>query len=82
MVVKATNTKEKIWTEYGNIIDGTKRLLFGSSHWSVKFIYREANNIAHKLAKLAFTFSKEKVRIEDGPIHITNSILSKKYCND
>lgn len=39
-------------------------------------MYREANNIAHKLAKLAFTYAEEMVWIEEGPIRITNFILS------
>lgn len=45
-------------------------------------MYREANNIAHKLANLAFDYTEERVWIEEKPIQIRNSILSEKYCND
>lgn len=34
----------------------------------IKFMYRESNNIAHRLAKLALAFSDERVWIKDGPI--------------
>lgn len=37
----------------------------GRLNWGVKFVHREANNIAHKLAKLAFALLAEKVWIEE-----------------
>lgn len=67
MVVKATSNEEML-TDYGTWL-------------SVNFTYRETNNIAHKLARLALTFSEE-VWIEDGPIQILTSVSSEIYCND
>lgn len=51
-------------------------------NWEVRFVYREANNIAHKSAKLAFSLSDERVWMDDDPIEMTNDLLKEIYCND
>lgn len=47
-------------------------------NWGVKFVYREANIISHKLAKLALTFSYERVWIEEGLVDIIQDLQRKK----
>lgn len=82
MVVKVVNSDKEVWTDHENVTKDAKRILPVNSNWSIRYVYREANNIAHKLAKLAFDFSEERVWIEDDPLQISNSILSEKYCNN
>lgn len=65
-----------------NIIEDVRMLVTNRLNWGARFVYREANNIVHKLAKLAFSIFDEKVWIEHGPIEITNDILKEKHCND
>lgn len=45
-------------------------------------MYREANTIAHKLSKLAFKYTDERVWIEECPIEILSDIRKERYCND
>ncbi|KAF5441798.1 hypothetical protein F2P56_036997 [Juglans regia] len=82
VVVNATISGEEIEAEYGNIIEDVRRVINGRLNWGIRFIYREANCIAHKLAKLAINSSNERVWIEDSPIEIKNDLLKEKYCND
>ncbi|XP_040988095.1 uncharacterized protein LOC121235763 [Juglans microcarpa x Juglans regia] len=82
LVVNVTISGEEIGAEYGSILEDVRRVMYGRLNWSIWFIYREANCIAHKLAKLAFNFSDERVWMEDSPIEIKNDVLEEKYCND
>ncbi|KAF5472463.1 hypothetical protein F2P56_009180 [Juglans regia] len=82
LTFNATSSGEEIWAEYENIIEDIKKVMPERSNWCIKFVYREATNIAHKLAKLALTFYDEKEWIEEGPVEITNDMLKEKYCND
>ncbi|XP_040992691.1 uncharacterized protein LOC121239502 [Juglans microcarpa x Juglans regia] len=82
LVVNATISGEEIGAEYGSIIEDVRRVINGRLNWGIRFIYREANCIAHKLTKLAINSSDERVWLEDSLIEIKNDILMEKYCND
>lgn len=57
----ATNSSEDVYTDYGNVIVDTRRTL-GERLRSVCFEHREANSVAHTLAKLAlFMFRRESM---------------------
>lgn len=68
MIVKDSNSKEEIWVDYGILIEDTRRLLADNSSWLLSFTYREANNTAHLLARLALNCNEELVWIEEGPL--------------
>ncbi|KAF5468669.1 hypothetical protein F2P56_012808 [Juglans regia] len=82
IIVNATKSGEEIGAEYGCIIDDVRRIMNGRLSWDVRFVYREANNTAHKLARLALTVGDENVWIEDNPVEIASDILVEKLCND
>ncbi|XP_042976308.1 uncharacterized protein LOC122307474 [Carya illinoinensis] len=81
LIVNAVNSDKEIWAEYGNIIEDVRKVLLERPNWGVKFVYRESNGITHKLAKLAFTFTDERVWIEECPVDIIQDIQKEKYCN-
>ncbi|XP_042973040.1 uncharacterized protein LOC122304840 [Carya illinoinensis] len=82
VVVKDTNDNVDIWADYVVIIEDTRRLMKNNMSWSVNFIHREANNLAHSLAKMALTCAEEIVWMEEAPPQIMSSVLREKYCND
>ncbi|XP_042958180.1 uncharacterized protein LOC122293763 [Carya illinoinensis] len=82
VVVNAANSEGEVGTDYSVIIEDTRKMLNNNVRWSVKFTHREANNVAHILAKLALDCSDETVWIEEGPPQIKNFVLKEKYCND
>ncbi|XP_042964706.1 uncharacterized protein LOC122298928 [Carya illinoinensis] len=82
VVVKDTNGNVDIWADYDIIIEDTRRLMKDNMSWSVNFIHREANNVAHSLGKMALTCAKQIVWIKEGPSQIMSSVLREKYCND
>ncbi|XP_042944640.1 uncharacterized protein LOC122278525 [Carya illinoinensis] len=82
VVVKDTNSNADIWANYGVVIEDIRSLLKDNMSWSVNFIHREANNVAHSLAKMALTCDEEIVWMEEGPPQIMNAVLKEKYCND
>lgn len=40
--------------------------------WKVKFIYREVNVVAHRLAKFTISYDVEHVWLEEGPSILTS----------
>lgn len=66
----------------GQVIEDLKQLLLSSSHWSVAFIHREGNKVAHKLAKMALHPEEGLCWIEEGPGDISQLIVNDKVCND
>ncbi|XP_042958077.1 uncharacterized protein LOC122293606 [Carya illinoinensis] len=82
VVVNATNSGCEVSLDYSVIIEDTRKMLSNDGKWSVKFTHREANNVAHTLAKLTLDCSDETVWIEEGPLQIKNSVLKEKYCNE
>lgn len=60
----------------------TRKILLQNPLWSVTSTYRVVNYIDDILAKLAFNFLGEKVRIEEGLAQILNMVLKEKYCSD
>lgn len=82
IVIKAVQSKEAIATEYGVLIEDIRKLLFEREDWKIRFVHREANMVAHSLAKLALSIEKEKVWLEECPSQIFSSVLREKVCNE
>lgn len=59
IIVKAINSDEEVWTDYGNIVKDVILLLVDRVDGNIRIVYSEANEITHKLIKLKFTFYKE-----------------------
>lgn len=52
-VVQAMKREECSWARYGPILEETKELLQGFCSWDICHVRRSANEVAHRLAKLA-----------------------------
>lgn len=55
------------FTQFGHIIDDTRRLLWNDSQGKVSFCKREANKVAHSRARLSLTFVIDVAWFEDLP---------------
>jgi ribonuclease HI len=53
VVVKGVNSKERIWTRYGHIIEGTRTVLQTIPNWTCQHVNRKADTAAHPMAHLA-----------------------------
>lgn len=82
MVVTIANSREETKADYGVVIEDVRSLIVDNQNRNINFIFREANNVAHLLAKFSISLSEKKVWIEDEPLQIIPSILKEKYCND
>ncbi|XP_042964529.1 uncharacterized protein LOC122298728 [Carya illinoinensis] len=81
VIVKAANNREELYTAYGNVMEEVRGFLKMRESWKIQFIHREANNVAHILAKNAFNYTTERVWIEEGPIEILHVLQKEKFCN-
>ncbi|KAF5447618.1 hypothetical protein F2P56_033158 [Juglans regia] len=66
----------------GVIVEDIKQLRHQYSNWKVVFNYRESNEVAHNLAKMALLFDEELVWIEEVPSSIHQYIVKDNLCND
>jgi cell division septum initiation protein DivIVA len=67
-VVQALNREDQSWGRYGALTNEAKRLLRHVQKWKVCHVKRTANEAAHRLAKLAFSFNEERLWTEDYPV--------------
>ncbi|XP_042944727.1 uncharacterized protein LOC122278613 [Carya illinoinensis] len=72
-VVKVVQHREDSWSSSGVVLRDVKLLLSRTRHWSIQYVPREVNVLAHHLAKFGLTCSKECILIEDYPPCIQDS---------
>lgn len=77
-VIQATNSVDENWLWYGQLIEDTRRMQLRRPLWKVQFVFREANCVAHNLAKLALAYDVECVWMEEGPYVIDKYVLLEK----
>lgn len=80
-VVKATNAIEESNGETSSIIHDIQALMQAHTAWHVQFVYREANHVAHTLAKKACPSVGEKIWMKDYPENVQNSVSHDKLSN-
>lgn len=61
----ARDSMRQVWNRYGNLIEDSKTLLNSISSWRAHHVQREANSVAHFLAKEALLQVSEKFWIEE-----------------
>lgn len=67
---------------YGQFVDEAKHLFNHSLSWCVKHVRREANVLAHKLAKFAVLREEEQIWQSDFPDFIKNIVNSEQEVFD
>lgn len=78
IVIDALKKEGPCWSSFGHLIGDTQTCLQRMQCFSVSHVRREANNVAHVLAKLSLSQSINKVWREDCPILIQNALLAEK----
>ncbi|XP_042974642.1 uncharacterized protein LOC122306274 [Carya illinoinensis] len=81
-IENAVNAETKDMSRYGSVIEDVKNMLKGREKWSVSFVFREANEATHVLAKEALFFQSKIVWIEDAPDCIRSIIVKEKSCSE
>ncbi|XP_042954577.1 uncharacterized protein LOC122290987 [Carya illinoinensis] len=79
-VIDRVNSATEDESEWGQIITDLKTVLGRCDGWSLNFIHREKNGVAHFLAKMALNLDEERCWIEEGPIQIEQLIVKEKSC--
>lgn len=81
-IIDVVNSEEDDESWRGQIIEDIKKIVRQREWWSVAFVHREGNVVAHQLAKLALQNEEEICWIEDGPSNIHRLIVHDKECNE
>ena len=61
LVVDAINSNTSTWSHFGHIVEDTRGVLQTFPRWRCGFIHREANEVAHQLARVAFTNISDRI---------------------
>jgi hypothetical protein len=76
-VVQALNNKDCSWARYGTLINDAKLMLLCVQQWSIIHVRRQANGVAHRIAKMALSVSddcEERLWTGDFPVYVRNCI--------
>jgi ribonuclease HI len=79
LVVEAITTIEPDWSTKGHIIDAMEEQARSFHQWQISHISREANQIAHVLAKMGSTRGLENEWFSEPP-HCIQDILAAEQC--
>ncbi|KAK6125469.1 hypothetical protein DH2020_040802 [Rehmannia glutinosa] len=63
-VVDALQSNEEIWNEVGRIIRSSKAILESEPSYKVQFVYRQANVVAHVLARVSTSYASHTIWVE------------------
>jgi hypothetical protein len=66
--VNALLKDEDCWSLYGQVINDARVKLNGLGEWEIVHVRREANVVAHNLARLALTMDEDRLWREDFPV--------------
>ena len=80
-VVQGLNQANHCWGRDGLVLNDIKRLFQNFNTWQVKYVPREANGVAHRLARLALTNGLEYTWHDDFSLSMLN-IVSVEQVHD
>ncbi|KAF5451273.1 hypothetical protein F2P56_026390 [Juglans regia] len=80
-VVKVVNSREEDLSCGGHIIEDIKTILEGRSAWTVQFIGRKGNEVAHLLVKNALNLEFDKFWIDECPAFIFLQVCKDINCS-
>ncbi|KAF5477664.1 hypothetical protein F2P56_004283 [Juglans regia] len=81
-VIKGVAGKGIICASMTQLFDDMRSRLVHRQDWSVEFIYRKGNSVAHELAKRALRMEGACCWIEEGPIEIVDIVKREMLCNN
>lgn len=79
VVVHWSNSQLELPSNIRPVIMDIRKLLQLHLDWSINFILREANNVAHLLAKLACSVSFDFIWIEECLGHVMRCIVRSPF---
>jgi hypothetical protein len=74
-VVQSLN-HEQPWGRYAQFLDDVRAVLQGSPFYAVQFVLRDANKVAHALAKLAISQSVDYMWLDECPSSIHHLVYA------
>jgi ribonuclease HI len=77
-IIDAIRAKDGNDSMIGHLIDDVRQSLRGISRWQVNHVLREANRVAHELAKLALKKENDNVWVEECPSCIRGFLLTEQ----
>jgi ribonuclease HI len=77
-VVDAVNSKEQDWSRGGNVTEAIQAQLRSHPFWSFTYSCREANRVAHVLARLAIKQNRDARWSFETPTCVQQLIVSEK----
>lgn len=81
-VIRAFNERRESWAWNGKLYEDIRRTIYLHALWKVRFMFREATVVAHKLAKHALLVETKQIWMEKGLDCILNVVLMDKHCMD
>lgn len=76
ILIQAINKEEDCWSWCGHLVESAKQIFKHRTRWTLTFIHREGNHVAHSLAKHGLCLYLEAVWIEEVPNVIVDALLS------
>lgn len=67
---------EQPWGRYAQFLDDVRAVLQGSPFYAVQFVLRDANKVAHALAKLAISQSVDYMWLDECPSSIHHLVYA------
>ncbi|KAB2635620.1 hypothetical protein D8674_026154 [Pyrus ussuriensis x Pyrus communis] len=64
---------------FGHLMDGTRRILQSFQLWKAKFVRRDANTMANRLARFSLTLEHPVSWFEDPPHIVSDLILEDSF---
>lgn len=77
-VINEVNLVKVNETTLSMVVQDIKCMLEYNPIWIVNFVHREANMVAHILAKLACSTIGEKIWVEECPLNVMSFVLREK----
>ena len=77
-VVEHPRRNEAWWENCGSVTGDAKQLLNGFMEWRVEHISRNANEVEHRLAKLALSLQGEHLWVANYPSCIQPYVLAEQ----
>ncbi|XP_042969071.1 uncharacterized protein LOC122301753 [Carya illinoinensis] len=82
VIIDAVKNTEENLSTIGHLIEDIRKAMVNRQHWSIQFVYREQNNVAHILAKNALRSVEEQVWVEEVPACIAHRLEQDRQCKD